>query len=233
MGEVTPPGSAPKPRATPAVKRRFSYQRFAAVYRQHMPGDPRRERLFLASVAFLVTFALIRALTYSIRYNVGPFHNVTVGGAHVHHLVWGILLLLVVGYVALVEFGTSGPVSSFVTRLGAAAFGVGAALTLDEFALWLNLQDVYWERQGRLSVDAVLIFGALLLVGVFGRDLLRALAWEFRMMVAGAAYVERVVEDEIDHLRDDDRSDDDRGDGDGGRSGDGGEGPQKPVDRAP
>jgi hypothetical protein len=58
------------------------------------------------------------------------------------------------------------------------------------------------------------------------------------MMVAGAAYVERVVEEEIDHLRDDDRSDDDRsdddrGDGGGGRSGDGGEGPQKPVDRAP
>jgi hypothetical protein len=222
MGVVTPPGGAPTS-ANVAVGGRFSYRRFVRVYQLHMPGDPRRERLFLASVAFLLTFALIRALTYSIRYNIGPFHNVTVGGAHIHHLVWGILLLLVVGYVALVEFGTSGPVSNFVTRLGAFAFGVGAALTLDEFALWLDLKDVYWERQGRLSVDAVLIFGALLLVGVFGRDLLRALAWEIRLMVAGASFVERVVEDQLDRLADEDPK----------ASGDGGEGPQKPVDRTP
>lgn len=215
------PPDVPRP-ATAAVGRRFSYRRLVRVYQLHMPGDPRRERLFLASAAFLLTFAFIRALTYSIRYNFGPFHNMTMGGTHVHHLVWGILLLLIVGYVALVEFGTKGPVSNLITRLGAIAFGVGAALTLDEFALWLNLQDVYWERQGRLSVDAVAIFGALLLVAVFGRDLLRALAWEVRLMVAGASFVEQAVEDQIDRLLDDDSAD----------SGDGGEGPQKPIDRA-
>jgi hypothetical protein len=221
MGQPPPPAGVTEPRV--ASGRRFTLRRFVGVYRRHMPTDPRRERLFLASVAFLLTFAFIRGLTYSIRYNIGPFHNVTVGGTHVHHLVWGILLLLVVGYVALVEFGPRGAASNLVTRLGAIAFGAGAALTLDEFALWLNLQDVYWERQGRLSVDAVLIFGALLLVGVFGRDLLRALAWEFRMMVAGVAFVEHAVEDEIDRLRS----------GDADPSGDGGEGAQDPVDRAP
>jgi hypothetical protein len=201
MAGVNPPADAT---GDPAAGRRFTYRRFLAVYRRHMPTDPRRERLFLASLAFLLTFAFIRGLTYSIRYNLGPFHNVTVGGTHVHHLVWGILLLLVVGYLALVEFGPRGTASNFVTRIGAMAFGVGAALTLDEFALWLNLQDVYWERQGRLSVDAVLIFGALLLVGLVGRDLLRALAWEFRLMVAGASFVEHAVEEEIDRLRGDD-----------------------------
>jgi hypothetical protein len=165
-----------------------------------MPRNPRRERLFLASLSFLLTFAFIRGLTYSIRYNVGPFRNVSVGGTHVHHLVWGILLLLVVGYVGLVEFGTRGPVSNLVTRLGAIAFGAGAALTLDEFALWLNLQDVYWERQGRVSIDAVAIFGALLLVAIFGNDLIRGLNHEVRAMLRGAAWAEREASVEYENI---------------------------------
>jgi hypothetical protein len=57
-------------------------------------------------------------------------------------------------------------------------YGVGAALTLDEFALWLNLQDVYWERQGRASIDAVALFGSLLMIGLLGGRYLRALARE-------------------------------------------------------
>ena len=135
--------------------------------------DERRERLFLASIAFLVTFGIVRSLTHMIRANIGPFHNVTSGGVHVHHLVWGILLLLVVAYVWLLEMGVG---SSWVASLTAIAFGVGAALTLDEFALWLNLSDVYWERQGRESIDAVIIFGALLSAGVWGWPFFRGLA---------------------------------------------------------
>ena len=134
--------------------------------------DKRRERLFLASVAFLVTFAIVRGITHLIRAGVGPFHNVTSGGLHIHHLVWGILLLLVVGYVWLLEVGVG---STWVASLTAIAFGVGAALTLDEFALWLNMQDVYWDRQGRESVDAVIIFAGLLSVGIWGWPFLRAL----------------------------------------------------------
>jgi len=134
--------------------------------------DERRERLFLASVAFLVTFAIVRGITHLIRAGIGPFHNVTSGGLHIHHLVWGILLLLVVGYVWLLEVGVG---STWVASLTAIAFGVGAALTLDEFALWLNMQDVYWERQGRESVDAVIIFAGLLSVGIWGWPFLRAL----------------------------------------------------------
>jgi hypothetical protein len=134
--------------------------------------DERRERLFLASVAFLVTFGIVRGITHLIRAGIGPFHNVTSGGLHIHHLVWGILLLLVVGYVWLLEIGVG---STWVASLTAIAFGVGAALTLDEFALWLNMQDVYWDRQGRESIDAVIIFGGLLSAGIWGWPFLRAL----------------------------------------------------------
>jgi len=141
------------------------------LYRFHFQSE-RRERLFLASVAFLLTFAIVRAITISIRAGIGPFHNVSAGGTHIHHLVWGILLLILVGYVWLVEVGVG---SSWVASLTAIVFGIGAALTLDEFALWLNLQDVYWEQQGRVSVDVVLIFGGLMSVGVWGGPFLRGL----------------------------------------------------------
>src|SRR5438046_5302097 len=132
------------------------------IYRFHF-RDERRERLFLASLAFLLTFGIVRAITISIRAGIGPFHNLSAGGTHIHHLVWGIALLIVVGYVWLLEVGVG---STWVASLTAILFGVGAALTLDEFALWLNLQDVYWERQGRGSVDVVLIFGGRLSGGL-------------------------------------------------------------------
>jgi hypothetical protein len=137
--------------------------------------DERRERLFLASLGFLITFAIVRIITISIRAGVGPFHNVSAGGTHIHHLVWGILILIVVGYIWLFEVGVG---SSWIASVTAIAFGVGAALTLDEFALWLNLQDVYWDRQGRQSIDAVVIFAALLSVGIWGGPFLRAVGGE-------------------------------------------------------
>ena len=150
------------------------------LYRFHFK-DEARERLFLASVAFLVTFGLVRIITYSIRSGVGPFHNVTTsGGLHIHHLVWGILILLVVGYIWLIEKAVG---SSWLASLTAIAYGVGAALTLDEFALWLNLQDVYWEKAGRASVDAVLIFGSLLSVGIWGGPFVRDVAKELLKLV--------------------------------------------------
>jgi hypothetical protein len=130
--------------------------------------DEWRERLFLASIGFLVTFGIVRAITHLIRAGIGPFHNVSSGTLHIHHLVWGILLLLVVGYAWLVA-----PHSGWFPSLAAFAYGVGAALTLDEFALWLNLQDVYFAKQGRESIDAVVIFAALLSAGIWGYPFLR------------------------------------------------------------
>ena len=90
-------------------------------------------------------------------------------GGHIHHLVWGILLLLGVGYLWLMQVGTGTESGlQWTSQLTALLFGVAAALTLDEFALWLTFRDVYWEREGRLSIDAVLVFGALLSIAVWG-----------------------------------------------------------------
>ena len=155
------------------------------LYQFHFRSE-RRERLFLASVAFLITFGVVRGITLMIRAGIGPVHNVSAGGLHIHHLVWGILLLIAVGYVWLLEVGVG---SSWVASLTAIAFGVGAALTLDEFALWLNLSDVYWERQGRESIDAVLIFGGLLSAGVWGWPFFKGVADHLRHKPkSGGAY---------------------------------------------
>ncbi len=150
------------------------------IYQFHFRSE-RRERLFLASVAFLITFGIVRGITHLIRAGVGPFHNVSSGGLHIHHLVWGILLLLGVGYLWLIEAGTG---SNWLASLTAVAYGVGAALTLDEFALWLNLQDVYWAGAGRESIDAVVLFAALLSVGIWGGPFIGAVA---RHLVRGQA----------------------------------------------
>jgi len=159
-----------------------SIRRTAVLYRSHF-SDVRRERLFLASVAFYLTVLTVRMITVAIHFSVGGLHDVSVHGTHVHHLVWGIFLLLTVGYVWLAQFGTGGgqgyPCASRVTAL---LYGIGAALTLDEFALWLHLEDVYWTPEGRESIKAMILFGALLLVSVLGGQFIRALVRD----VAGA-----------------------------------------------
>jgi hypothetical protein len=144
------------------------------IIHQKIPDRPHR-RLFLASVSFFITFLAVRLLVASITHHIGPFGYVEMGGHHIHHLVWGILLLLITGYFTLSEAGTGGtPISILVSRLLALGYGIGAALTLDEFALWLNLDAAaYWSRQGRESIDAVVLFGTLLAMGTWGAPLFR------------------------------------------------------------
>ncbi|MGD0730695.1 MAG: hypothetical protein ABR956_05485 [Terracidiphilus sp.] len=139
------------------------------LVRATIPDRPRR-RMFLASVSFLITFVGVRVLVHLITSHQGPFGWVMVKGHHIHHLVWGILILLLVGYGWLLEVGSlHTPLSLFFSRLMSISYGVGAALTLDEFALWLDLDpNAYWTRQGRLSIDAVIVFGSLLAVGAWG-----------------------------------------------------------------
>ena len=118
-----------------------------------------------------------------IHAGIGPFHDIEMRGRHIHHLVWGIALLLIVGYGWLIEIGTGSESSNtWAGRATSMLYGVGAALTLDEFALWLNLRDVYWEHEGRLSVEAIFLFGALLTMGIVGRSFIRAVAREFVKM---------------------------------------------------
>jgi len=152
--------------------------RLRRVYRERFP-ESRRERLFLASLGFFTTVILVRAITVAIHHHVGPFHDVEMRGRHVHHLVWGILLLMLVAYAWLMQIGTGSASSSrWMGRLTSMVFGVAAALTLDEFALWLNLRDVYWEREGRESFEAMAAFGSLLALGIFGRSFFHGVAGE-------------------------------------------------------
>lgn len=136
-------------------------------------SDRPRRRLFVASVSFLLTFAGVRAVVYAVLHNIPPFHFIIQpGGRHIHHLVFGILILLAVGYGWLCEFGSGTDGSSILaSRLTSVLYGVGAALTLDEFALWLNLKDVYWSAEGRSSFDAIMLFGALLAASALGAPL--------------------------------------------------------------
>jgi hypothetical protein len=150
--------------------------RLGSLLHEHIADRPRR-RLFLASVSFFLTFAIVRGMVYCIRHQVPPFHYIVMSGRHIHHLVLGILILLAVGYGWLCEFGTGSDSSSiFASRFMSILYGVGAALTLDEFALWLNLKDVYFVREGRSSIDAIILFGSLLAIGGWGAPLFSALA---------------------------------------------------------
>ena len=127
-----------------------------SVY-QHAIVDTGREPHFLFFTSFLVTFGFIRTSAHMIRAQVKWWPgNVEVGGTHIHHLVWGILLLLICGYVGI-AIAPDSPWREIVAVL----FGIGTGLTLDEFALWLNLKDVYWESEGRKSIDAVIIAAAV------------------------------------------------------------------------
>jgi len=154
---------------------RINHGRAQKIYHAHFGDNVPRERLLFASTGFYISFASIRLLTHAIRAGRGPFHNVSVGGRHIHHLVWGILLLLLIGYCWLWQVSKE---DRFLGRLLSFVYGIGAALTLDEYALWLNLRDVYWEREGRASIDAVLLFSALLSIGIFGGPFLHALSRE-------------------------------------------------------
>ncbi len=150
--------------------------RLGYLIRTTIPDRPRR-RMFLASVSFLITFVGVRFIVDMVVRDRGPFNWVTVRGVHIHHLVWGILILLLVGYGWLLDVGRShSPTSIFLSRLMCVSYGAGAALTLDEFALWLNLDpNTYWTRQGRVSIDAVILFGGLLAVSMWGAPFFRGL----------------------------------------------------------
>ena len=153
----------------------FGHPRVSALFHQHVP-DRLKRWLLLALIGFLVTFGVARTLAYVNFHHIGPFHDIYIRGRHVHHLVWGILVLLGMGFCWLIEVGTAGESSSqLASRLTSCLYGAGAALTLDEFALWLNLQDVYWQRQGRASIDAVVLFATLLSMGVWGEPFFKAL----------------------------------------------------------
>ena len=155
------------PEGSPSASGAPAKRDVRALYNKHF-CDRRKERQLISTGSFIVSFAAVRAITHAIRAERGPFRNITPGGRHIHHMTIGISGLLAVGYLWMLEIGIKEDRRS--SAITAATFGSGAALTLDEFALWLNLEDVYWARQGRESIDAVILFGALLMLSVLGKE---------------------------------------------------------------
>ncbi|MFD4999933.1 hypothetical protein [Streptomyces buecherae] len=126
--------------------------------------EPGKLPLLLALASFVLAFVAARLVTRLIRAGRGPFRNVTAGGLHVHHVVPGVVLTVVGGFGAVAS-GRQGAGAAVC----AVIFGLGAGLVLDEFALVLHLDDVYWSEQGRKSVEVVVLTAALvaLLLGGF------------------------------------------------------------------
>jgi hypothetical protein len=143
--------------------------RLRGLWHRHF-GDPRRERAFLSAVGFNLAFLTCRVVTHAIRSGVGPFRNMSVGGRHLHHSTFGIFGLMGIGYFWTYQMALGIPPSRRApSRATATLYGVASALTLDEFALWFDLQDDYWTQAGRKSIDAVALFSSLLTAGVAGR----------------------------------------------------------------
>ena len=110
--------------------------------------DATQRSALLSWLSFSTTFGAVRGITYSIRAGRGPFHNISAGGEHLHHYMWGIGMLAGVGAIAV-----HGDERTRRHPAVALSYGTGLALIVDEFALLLDLKDVYWAKQGRISVD--------------------------------------------------------------------------------
>jgi len=145
----------------------------SAIVTLELFGDhprPGSGAAFLVLVSFLVAYLAIRTsarLTRSVSWWPGGVQS---GGVHLHHLVWGICLMMLAGFLAFAV-----PLQTPWWHLTAIAFGVGAGFTMDEFALWVHLEDVYWSEEGRSSFDAVVAataFAGLVVLGTrpFGLD---------------------------------------------------------------
>lgn len=158
------------------------HRRVARAYAEHV--NYRKRAALHAWIAFIITFAILRFITYGIRYHFLPLQNVTTpSGAHIHHFVWGVFLLIIVGFLGLmVEEAKWHPRFAYV-------FGIAAALVIDEVAIWVTFEDVYWTDAGRISVDiAILIiagFGAFFAASRFWREVWRELKAALGLAVRG------------------------------------------------
>src|SRR6476619_5103798 len=159
------------PAMTRAGRRKFSpvfdALKFDVAFDLAIP--PERRPLMWCLIAFVMTFFITRTIVRYIRAHAGSDaprkwwqpRNIGHGGVHIHHVVIGVILVMISG-IAMVTLAVNGGVPEFTAA--ATIFGIGAALVLDEFALILHLQDVYWAEDGRTSVDAV--FAAIAVAGL-------------------------------------------------------------------
>lgn len=160
-----------KPEERKPVSRR---QQVHELWVEHLVRSPSFPQ-FLMVVSFLVSFGAIRLVTYGIREGWMPVGNAESGtGLHFHHYLFGIAIALIVGYIQIAFNPTRG------RSICAVLFGLAEALILDEFALLLNLKDVYWQQQGRQSIIAVAIVGSLIALLWLTRAFLGALLRNMR-----------------------------------------------------
>ncbi|HEX4752779.1 MAG TPA: hypothetical protein VH268_07765 [Solirubrobacterales bacterium] len=140
---------------------------FVSDFWNHHLVDHNRQGVFLVLVGFLGSFAFIRMSTRLIRKEVSwwPGNIESESGVHVHHLVFGIVTMMAAGTLGFAAFGESP-----FTEICAFFFGIGAGLTIDEFALWVYLEDVYWAQEGRSSIDATVIAASLIGLVVLGAN---------------------------------------------------------------
>jgi hypothetical protein len=124
------------------------------AYRSEL--DSSQQSALISWLAFTTTFSAVRGVTHAIKAGKGPFRNLSLGGEHLHHYMWGIGMVSGVGAVAV--RGTEELRRHPVTAL---SYGTGLALIVDEFALLLDLKDVYWAKQGRVSVDLAICASSL------------------------------------------------------------------------
>jgi hypothetical protein len=172
IGRVWRRGSAPLPKDAPnlLVAAEEAVAETAQVARAgYLEVSTRENAMFNLLSSFVGTFLLTRGTTYILRNRsrVGPFRNVRVGRRHIHHFVPGIVVAFAAGAAAILTRNED------IEPLLAVPFGVGMGLTLDESALLLELEDVYWNREGLLSVQITLAVMALLASIALGVRFLR------------------------------------------------------------
>jgi hypothetical protein len=142
--------------------------------------DAGQQSALISWLAFTGTFSGVRAITHAIRADKGPFNNMSVGGEHLHHYIWGIGILAGVGAVAV-----RGEERVRRHPATALAYGAGLALIVDEFALLLDLKDVYWAKEGRISVDVGISGSSLTGSYLAGLPVIREVARRRRVRAAG------------------------------------------------
>jgi hypothetical protein len=161
IGRVWRRGSAPLPKEAPSLllAAEEAVGETAQVARAgYVEGSSRENAMFNLLSSFVVTFLSVRGITYLLRHRsrVGPFRTVRVGRRHIHHFVPGIIVAFAAGAAAIVTRNED------IEPYLAVPFGIGMGLTLDESALLLELEDVYWTSEGLLSVQITLAVTALL-----------------------------------------------------------------------
>ena len=160
------PGSMIRPADVGHVSRSVDAEPRTTSGQKHRLG-PRQRTAIISWAAFAATFAGVRAVTLAIKNDIGPCRDAASRGVHLHHYLWGIKLLAASGGLAI-----HGPDRFRTSAAVAAGYGAGAALVIDEFALLVHLEDVYWTKRGRVSI--MLASG---LIGAVGTSFTLIPAW--------------------------------------------------------